>query len=682
MSDHPLDRRRQGSGWAALVLAASLLAALGALAVTLAQAPPALQPATHVAFQRTSLALTGHSSGPPGVSHGTPITRPLYLPLVVYGYPPPPECFSLILGVDPAGRGEADAEPPPNCDAARYLDGTPVQIAAAPVLGWDFAGWQGDLAGNANPADLVMDANRVVTAAFVLEEYTLSIAKTGHGGVDVDPELPAYHYGDLVVLAATPELGWAFAGWTGDLVGGDNPAPLTMDGDKMVTASFLEGQVGPLVYGGHTVDDDPLGASRGNGDGAVDCGETVELVVNLHNVGKVIALGVGAVASAGDVNVSWPQAQSLYPDIPRGEVATGDAPFVFAVAPATRDGHLITVTLTISAANAGTWIDAFTLPVTCKPDERTVRVSVVASEDDAEEQAAGSPVDLSSPVLELGEDGEPQVTGIRFQGIHVPQGAAVTNAYIELTAAISDSQPASLVFQGQASDDASAFESLPLDITSRMLTLASVAWDDVPAWEAEHAIYRTPDLSPIVQEIVDREAWSECRALAFLVSGTGQRAAVAYDGDPDLAPQLHLTYQVPPLVGWDPRLDLLGVHFDPAPVTCGRSSWKLVEARWADPYESAGLHHIFFDVLDQAGERVMGQPVVVTWPTGSVTILIDKPPSEWGTNFPMYHTLGAYDAYVGGGWPSDRVVGLGMGTPANPDVKFHTSFYLTFQQGP
>jgi hypothetical protein len=48
----------------------------------------------------------------------------------------------------------------------------------------------------------------------------------------------------------------------------------------------------------------------------------------------------------------------------------------------------------------------------------------------------------------------------------------------------------------------------------------------------------------------------------------------------------------------------------------------------------------------------------------------------------MYHTLGSYDAYVGGGLPSDRVMGMGMGTPEYPDVKFHTSFYLTYQRVP
>jgi hypothetical protein len=48
----------------------------------------------------------------------------------------------------------------------------------------------------------------------------------------------------------------------------------------------------------------------------------------------------------------------------------------------------------------------------------------------------------------------------------------------------------------------------------------------------------------------------------------------------------------------------------------------------------------------------------------------------------MYHTLGSYSARVGGGQPSDRVVGMGLGTPEQPDFTIHTCFYLTFKWVP
>lgn len=131
---------------------------------------------------------------------------------------------------------------------------------------------------------------------------------------------------------------------------------------------------------------------------------------------------------------------------------------------------------------------------------------------------------------------------------------------------------------------------------------------------------------------------------------------------------------------WDPRLDDLGVALDAAPIDPGEPHWRLVEARWADPVESAGRHHIFFEVLDENGDRAAGQPVTIEWTGGDLTLIVEPgPPPEWGANFPMYNTLGSYDARVGGGAPSDRVTGMGMGTPEFPDFTIHTSFYLTYR---
>jgi hypothetical protein len=134
---------------------------------------------------------------------------------------------------------------------------------------------------------------------------------------------------------------------------------------------------------------------------------------------------------------------------------------------------------------------------------------------------------------------------------------------------------------------------------------------------------------------------------------------------------------------WDPRLDALGVTLEPAQRAEGESYWCLYEARWADPEEAAGLHHIYLDAVDAWGNRVLGQEMVVEWPGGSVTVIIeDKPPPEYGANVAMYQTLGSYSARVGGSQPSDRIVGMGLGTPEEPYLTIHTCFYLTFKWVP
>ena len=85
-----------------------------------------------------------------------------------------------------------------------------------------------------------MDGNKSVDATFTQDEYTLTINITGNGSVAKDPDQATYHYGDEVSLTPSADAGWSFSGWGGDLSGNDNPATITMDGNKIVTATFSE----------------------------------------------------------------------------------------------------------------------------------------------------------------------------------------------------------------------------------------------------------------------------------------------------------------------------------------------------------------------------------------------------------------------------------------------------------
>jgi hypothetical protein len=132
--------------------------------------------------------------------------------------------------------------------------------------------------------------------------------------------------------------------------------------------------------------------------------------------------------------------------------------------------------------------------------------------------------------------------------------------------------------------------------------------------------------------------------------------------------------------GWDSRLDLLNVRVEPAAAAPGQTYWRLVDAKWRNEAEAAGAHSIYIEVVDQAGNRVIGQRVEVGWGGGSqIVITEDKPAPEYASNFPMYNTLGSYSVRVADGQPSERIVGLGLGTPDQPAFTVHTVFLLTFQ---
>ncbi|HEX2958924.1 MAG TPA: hypothetical protein VHO70_18965 [Chitinispirillaceae bacterium] len=67
-------------------------------------------------------------------------------------------------------------------------------------------------------------------------EYPLTISVNGNGSVN--PPSGSFTAGSAVSLTATPSEGWIFTGWSGDLVSTSNPASITMNSAKNITATF------------------------------------------------------------------------------------------------------------------------------------------------------------------------------------------------------------------------------------------------------------------------------------------------------------------------------------------------------------------------------------------------------------------------------------------------------------
>ena len=93
------------------------------------------------------------------------------------------------------------------------------------------------LQAQANPDTLTMDGNKTITANFAINIYTLTI-NAENGSVTQNPVQANYEHGMQVELTATPNTGYHFVDWKDDLSGAENPDTLTMDGNKIVTATF------------------------------------------------------------------------------------------------------------------------------------------------------------------------------------------------------------------------------------------------------------------------------------------------------------------------------------------------------------------------------------------------------------------------------------------------------------
>jgi hypothetical protein len=181
------------------------------------------------------------------------------------------------------------------------------------------------------------------------------------------------------------------------------------------------------------------------------------------------------------------------------------------------------------------------------PIEIDVRIS--SPWDDVEELNATGRMYLYSSDLELVNDtahGGDQTIGLRFQNVGIEQGAVISKAYVQFTVDESGGvNPCSLLIRAEASDDAASFTIFPYDLSNRATTAASALWSpsDWNIVGAAGSEQRTCDISAVVQEVIDRPAWSTGNSLVIIISGTGRRTAQAYEDFAGGAALLHIKVQ-------------------------------------------------------------------------------------------------------------------------------------------
>ncbi|NLX97045.1 MAG: hypothetical protein GXY83_12795, partial [Rhodopirellula sp.] len=179
----------------------------------------------------------------------------------------------------------------------------------------------------------------------------------------------------------------------------------------------------------------------------------------------------------------------------------------------------------------------------------SVNVRVAASSDDAEEALSNGLVDNTSSDLELVHDGiQNQIVGLRFNGVAIPAGAIIQNAYVQFQVEETLNKPASLLIQAEATDHAATFAETVANLSSRPRTAASVPWSPAEWTTVGQAgpAQQTSNIAAVIQEIVDRPGWTSGNSLAILITGSGVRVAESYDGSSTGAPLLHVEFSDPP----------------------------------------------------------------------------------------------------------------------------------------
>ena len=176
---------------------------------------------------------------------------------------------------------------------------------------------------------------------------------------------------------------------------------------------------------------------------------------------------------------------------------------------------------------------------------------IASSGDDAEEFSdayAGTRLNTVSDDLVLGVDPQDgsQTVGLRFTSVEVPKGVTVKEANIEFRAKGTSSGAAEYTIKaadvGNVGPIAKTNPSTAAPLTSASATWSLSGANAEDNWDTPGAEHLSPDLTAVVQEIVNRNDWSSKNNMGFVITGTGTRTAESFDSDPSKAPRLVIKY--------------------------------------------------------------------------------------------------------------------------------------------
>ncbi len=153
---------------------------------------------------------------------------------------------------------------------------------------------------------------------------------------------------------------------------------------------------------------------------------------------------------------------------------------------------------------------------------------------------------VESTYNNLGNNGD-SIFGMRFLGVTVPAGSTITAATVGFHSNNNlAGTTVNLKIDGERNTTPTIFLTLS-DFNARIHTTASTVWNNVGAWSGGNW-YTSPDISSVIQEIVNLNGWSTGNSLVLFVRDNGSTAGAVrqsnmmYD-NAGVAPQLSITYR-------------------------------------------------------------------------------------------------------------------------------------------
>ena len=432
---------------------------------------------------------------------------------------------------------------------------------------------------------------------------------------------------DISAASAKKPAGIAYA------PGSDNPAEMHV----YITARGVDNNSDPNENDGKVYEIAPLPMTPGNTPPTVNAGldQSVELPDDAVLDGTVDDDG-----GVAGLTTTWSQVNGVgtvtfADDSAVDTTASFSEAGVYTLRLTANDGELENdddVVITVTNAGGGGGL--------------TAETRITQSSDDAEESSTGS-VSVASSDLELTLESSTQTVGMRFDPISIPANATILDAYVQFKADESQSGATSLLIQGEKSLNPATFVGVSGNISSRPLTAAATAWQPVP-WTKKDITddQRTPNIAPVIQELVEQGGWTGNNAIVLIITGTGKRVAESVEGSISGAPLLHVEFSgdATPVVTISAPTD--GAFLVPgAPVTFTGSATDIEDGEltaslaWTSSIDQAigtgasfstsllstGVHTITASVTDSAGHTGEAQITVTVAANTAPNVTISAP---------------------------------------------------------
>ncbi len=176
-------------------------------------------------------------------------------------------------------------------------------------------------------------------------------------------------------------------------------------------------------------------------------------------------------------------------------------------------------------------------------------ISTMASAvDDIEEASPSHPSLPSGTIIENSSLDNINHLGLRFQGVDIPQGAIITNAYLLLTARDNENSVVNTTIKAVATDDMPAWSLVDFNVTSQPTVPNTAVWTQ-GEWD-EKKSYKSVDISAVIQDVVNRADWNEGNSIGIITTSIGNlsdnhSAYSAAEDDFSRKPKLVIAYQTP-----------------------------------------------------------------------------------------------------------------------------------------